>query len=79
MRGARAKLAKSILGYKLLLDVDRLEISDVDVTEDEVLVDLAVFEPKNLESNTYWFHHYCNELCPPVVPSGFPLAAVLTR
>jgi hypothetical protein len=51
----KSKLANRIIGYKLLLDVDRLEISDVDVTEDEVLVDLAVFEPKNLESNTYLF------------------------
>ncbi|MCX8183163.1 MAG: hypothetical protein N3F08_01895 [Crenarchaeota archaeon] len=37
----RSKLAKRILGYNLLLDIDRLEVSDVDVTEDEVLVDLA--------------------------------------
>ncbi|MEM3660058.1 MAG: hypothetical protein QXU11_06560 [Thermoproteota archaeon] len=37
----KSKLAKRILGYKLLLDIDRLEISDIDVTEDEVLVDLA--------------------------------------
>jgi hypothetical protein len=49
----KSKLAKRILGYKLLLDIDRLEISDVDVTGDEVLVDLTVFEPKNLESNAY--------------------------
>ncbi len=40
----KKKLAKRIVGYELLLDVDELEFSDIDVTEDEVLVDLATRE-----------------------------------
>ncbi|MBO3802801.1 MAG: hypothetical protein JTT11_02840 [Candidatus Brockarchaeota archaeon] len=48
-----SKLARRILGYKLSLDIDKLEISDIDVTEDEVLVDLAISDSKNLKSNTY--------------------------
>ncbi len=40
----KKKLAKRILGYELSLEVDKLEISDIDVTEDEVLVDLAISE-----------------------------------
>ncbi len=47
------KLAKRILGYGLSLDIDRLEVSDVDVTEDEVLVDLVASESKNLRSENY--------------------------
>ncbi|MGB9716930.1 MAG: hypothetical protein ACP5PQ_04845 [Thermoproteota archaeon] len=54
----KSKLAKRILGYGLSLDIDRLEISDVDVTDDEVLVDLAVSESENLTLISFDYHYY---------------------